>query len=105
LDAIWPTSADVKYFPEQNLPTWRPTTVLLFRFWKDENHMLPNEDVYVELSQKDLNLKIQSKVQHKSQIGNLVEHGKYLTEMATQLGKPENTKYAEWFSVVRFYMP
>lgn len=105
IDAVWPTSNDFMYYPEQNLPTYRPKTILLFRFWKNFEYELPQSQVFVELSEMELQTKIRAMWEHKSQIPDdkAREAEKlFLTDMATKFGKVEGVKYAEFFTVVRF---
>jgi LmbE family N-acetylglucosaminyl deacetylase len=105
LDTVWPTAADFLYFPEQGLPTYRPSQVLMFRFWKDDEYITPEENVFVELEHNNLERKIEAIFQHKSQIKNLQEQEaerQFLTNMASGLGRAVNRKYAEWFTLVRF---
>lgn len=105
IDAVWPTSNDFLYYPEQNLPSYRPKTMLLFRFWKDFEYNVPQSQVYVELSDKDMDTKVKAIWEHKSQIPDdkaREAEKQFLMNMASKFGKVERTKYAELFTLVRF---
>lgn len=105
IDSVWPNSNDFLYYPDMNLPTYRPKTVLLFRFGNDFEFNAPQSQVFVPLGEAEVSNKIKAIYQHKSQFPNeeSKEHEKtFLTSMATKLGKNVRKEYAELFTLVRF---
>ncbi len=103
-DSLWPNSNDFLYYPDMDLEPYRPKTVLLFRFWHDFEFNAPQSQVYVPLTEDDMQVKLNAIYQHDCQFPN--EQAKesekqFLMKMAQRFGKVVGTKYAELFTVVR----
>ncbi|KAL9645554.1 hypothetical protein ABK040_000617 [Willaertia magna] len=105
LFTIYPTSNDYWYFPELGLDTYRPKYVLLFRFWNElymDSQLSTKQQVYVELEEEDIEKKLNSLYEHKSQISEKDKpiEKQFIMNMAQQFGKYVNTKYAEYFTLI-----
>jgi len=98
LQCVYPTARDYWYFPNQidfdGLQTAKVKYVLLFSWIWEQN---TEQNIVIPLSDDDLQMKINARLAHKSQVENPSTTVSYLTNIARTLGTASNYQYAEWF--------
>lgn len=96
LSSSYPTSGNVHYYPELQLPVFKVKQIYLVSFFKEAKS--PTQaHVVIPLTMQQVESKARALLQHKSQYKDAAGLTNGVFELASYLGEASSTIYAEWF--------